>query len=68
MAPDAMVNKIQADARYSAFDREIEAKTKAKLSGEIDINDMYSSSKESGSSAQELEEEFDLSEEPAKAA
>jgi hypothetical protein len=52
----------------TCIDREIEAKTKAKLTGEIDINDMYSKVKQAEAASDEPEEEFDLSEEPAKAA
>jgi hypothetical protein len=49
--------------------REIEAKTRAKLSGEVDINEMYEKAKDAlALEDAAAEEEFDLSEEPATAA
>ncbi|KAK9905918.1 hypothetical protein WJX75_008948 [Coccomyxa subellipsoidea] len=48
---------------------EIEAKTRAKLSGEVDINEMYEKAKDAlALEDAAAEEEFDLSEEPATAA
>lgn len=49
--------------------REIEAKTRSKLAGEVDINELYEKAKEAVASEDDAaEEEFDLSEEPASAA
>ncbi len=53
--------------------REIEAKTRHKLTGEVDINDVtaaIAAKEDPGgqAAAEELEVEFDLSEEPATAA
>ena len=57
----------------SYLGREIETKTRHKLTGEVDINDISAAApvakEEPGQAlAEELEEEFDLSEEPATAA
>lgn len=49
-------------------DRELAAKTRQKLTGEIDINEMYEQAKDAVAAEEVDDEEFDLSEEPATAA
>lgn len=48
-------------------DRAIEAKTRAKLTGEVDINEMYEKVNDDTAAEDAIEEEFDLSDEPAVA-